>query len=64
MEKLFGGADAETGGFLAMKRAQAHEIRAAFLELHVFAHDFDHVDARQQLLNERLGDGHGAIFAD
>jgi hypothetical protein len=47
-----------------MKGAKAHEIGAAFLELHVFAHDLDHVDARQQLLNERLGDGHRAIFAD
>jgi hypothetical protein len=64
MEKLFGRADAEAGGFFAVKGAQAHEVGAAFLELHVFAHDFDHVDAGQQLLDERLGDGHGLIFAD
>ncbi len=65
VEKLFGGADAETGGFFAVKRAQAHEVGAAFLELHVLAHDVDHVDAGQQLLDERLGDGHKrAIFAD
>jgi hypothetical protein len=64
MEKLLGGADAEAGGFLAMERAQAHEVDAAFLELHILAHDVDHVDAGQQLLDERLGDGHLAIFTD
>jgi hypothetical protein len=65
MEKLLGGADAEAGGFLAVKRAQAHEVGAAFLELHVLAHDVDDVDTGQQLLDERLGDGHKrAIFAD
>jgi hypothetical protein len=47
-----------------VKRAQAHEVGAAFLELHVLAHDVDHVDAGQQLLDERLGDGHRGIFAD
>jgi hypothetical protein len=48
-----------------MERAQAHEIGATFLQLHVLTHNVDHVDAGQQLLDERLGDGHkGAIFAD
>ena len=47
-----------------MKRAQAHEVSAAFLELHILAHDVDHVDAGQQLLDERLGDGHWGIFTD
>ena len=28
------------------------------------AHDIDHLDAREQLLYERLGDGHARIFAD
>jgi hypothetical protein len=47
-----------------MEGAQAHEVGAAFLELHVLAHDVDHVDAGQQLLDERLGDGHRGIFAE
>jgi hypothetical protein len=47
-----------------MERAKTHEVGAAFLELHVLAHDVDHIDAGQQLLDERLGDGHRGIFAD
>ena len=40
-----------------MEGAQSHVVRAAFLQLHVAADDFDHVGAGQQLLDERLGDG-------
>ena len=50
--ELFGGADAERGRFLGVKRAQAHEIGAAFFQLHVAAHHLHHVGAGQQLLNE------------
>jgi len=50
--ELFRGADAEGGRFFAMKRAQAHEVGAAFFELHIAADDIDHVGTRQQLLNE------------
>ena len=46
-----------------MKWAQAHEIGAAFFELHVAAHDIDDVDTGQKLLDEGLGNGHGAYFA-
>ena len=42
-----------------MKGAQAHEVGAAFFELHVAAHDFDHVGARDEFLDECLRDGHG-----
>ena len=50
--ELLGRADAEGGRFFAMKRAQAHEIGAAFFELHRAPDDIDHVGTRQQLLNE------------
>ena len=42
-----------------MKGAQAHEVGAAFFELHVAAHDLDHVSAGDELLDECLGYGHG-----
>jgi hypothetical protein len=45
MEKLFGGADAETGGLFAMKRAQPHEVGPALFQLDVAAHHLDHIDA-------------------
>ena len=62
VKKLFAGADGEGRRFFTMKWAQAHEIGAAFFELHVAAHDVDHVDARKQLLDERLRNGHLCIL--
>jgi hypothetical protein len=62
--ELLGRADAEAGRLLAMKRAQPHEIGAALFELHVAADHFDHVDAREQFGDERLGNGHKAILTD
>jgi hypothetical protein len=52
VEELFGGADAEAGGFFAVKGAQAHEVGAALLELDVLAHHLDHVDTVEQFLQE------------
>ena len=43
--ELLGGADAERGGFFAVKRAQAHEVGPPFFELHVAAHHLHHVNA-------------------
>ena len=63
VKKLLAGADGEGGRLFTMKRAQAHEIGAALFELHIAAHDIDHVDAGKQLLDKRLGNGHGAYFA-
>ena len=40
VKKLFGRTDRETGGFLAMKWAQAHEVGATLLELHKAAYNF------------------------
>ena len=37
-----------------MKGHRPHEL-APFFQLHVAADDIDHVDARKQLLDERLG---------
>ena len=59
MEKLLAGADRERGGFLSVKRAQAHVIGAAFFQLYIATHHFHHISACNQLLNERLGNGHG-----
>ena len=41
--ELLGRADAEGRGFFAVKRAQAHEIGAAFFELHEATDDVHHV---------------------
>ena len=46
MKKLFGRTDRETGGFLAMKWAQAHEVGAAFFELDIAAHHLHDVGIR------------------
>lgn len=62
--ELFGGADAEGGRFFTMKGAQPHEIGATLLELHIAAHDVHHVNAREQFLDERLGDRHPGILND
>ena len=56
--ELLGGANAERRRLLPVKGAQPHEVGPAFLELHVASHDIDHVDAGQQLLDERLGNRH------
>ena len=47
-----------------MEWAKTHVTRAAFLELHVAAHDLDYVGTLQQFLDEGLGNGHGAILTD
>ena len=59
--ELLAGTDGEGGRLLAVERAQAHEVGAALPELHVASHDIDHVDAREQFLDERLGNGHPRI---
>ena len=61
MKKLFARADREGGGFFAMKRAQAHEIGAAFFQAHIATHHFDNVGASDQLLDESLWNCHGLI---
>jgi hypothetical protein len=50
--ELLGRADREGGGFLAVERAQAHEIGAALLELHIAPDDLDHIGARDEFLDE------------
>ena len=50
--ELLARADREGWRLLAVERAQAHEVGAAFSELDVAAHDVDHVDAGQKLLDE------------
>lgn len=37
-----------------MERAQAHEVRAALLQLHIATDDIDDIDPVEQVLNERL----------
>src|SRR5256885_9532106 len=59
--ELLAGTDGEGRRLLAVERAQAHEVGAALPELHVASHDIDHVDAREQFLDERLGNGHPRI---
>ena len=51
-------------GTLRPPWAQPHEIGAALFELHVAAHDIHHVNAREQFLDERLGDRHPGILND
>ena len=46
-----------------MERAQAHEVGAAFFQLHVAADDLDHVGAGNQFLDKCMGDGHVTIVA-
>ena len=58
MEKLLAGADRERGGFFAVKRAQAHEISAAFFKLYITPDDVHNVGARQQFLDKSLGYRH------
>ena len=35
-----------------MKRAQAHEVGAAFFQLHMASHHLDHIDAGEEFLDE------------
>jgi hypothetical protein len=60
--ELLAGTDRERGRLLAVEGAQPHEIGSALLQLHVAADDFHYVGAGQQLLDERLGDGHRCVF--
>ena len=41
-----------------MERAQAHEIGAAFFELHIAPDDVHNVGPSQQFLDKSLGDRH------
>ena len=41
-----------------MKRAQAHEVRTAFFELHITTHDFNDVSSRDELLYKSLRNSH------
>ena len=52
--ELFGGAHAERGRLFPVKGHSPMKLAPLF-ELHIAAHDIDHVDAREQLLDERLG---------
>ena len=54
--KLLGRTDRKAGRFFVMKGAEATEIRATFLELHVATHHVDDVNAVQKILNETLRD--------
>jgi hypothetical protein len=55
MVRLPRGADDETGGLLAVERAQPLVVDAGFLELHVAGHHFDDVDSGQEVLYEATG---------
>ena len=50
--KLLGGTDGKTGGFFVMEWAQAHEIGAALLELHITSDNVDNIDAVEQIGDE------------
>jgi hypothetical protein len=50
--ELLRRADGERGRFFAVERAQAHEVGAGLLELHIAADDFDHIGARDEFLDE------------
>jgi len=39
---------------LVVERAKPHEVRAAFLELHIPPHHVDDIDAVEQVLQERV----------
>jgi hypothetical protein len=56
--ELLARADRERGRLFPVEGAQPHVIGAALLQLHVPADDLHHVGPREQLLDERLGDGH------
>ena len=59
MEKLLAGTDRERGGFLTVEWTQPHVIGAAFFQLDIATHHFHHIAACNQLLDERLWNGHG-----
>jgi hypothetical protein len=52
--ELLGRRYGKGRGLLVMERAQAHEVGAALLQLHVLAHHIDNVDAVEQVLNKGL----------
>lgn len=52
--KLLGWTNRKAGRFFIMKWAQAHQICAAFFELHKFANHINNVDACQQILDKGL----------
>jgi hypothetical protein len=54
--ELLRRADGERGRLLVVERAEAGEVRAGLLQLHVARDDVDDVDAVQQVLLERIGD--------
>ena len=53
--ELLGRADRERSGFLAVERAAGEVVRTALLQRDVAFDDVDDIDARQQFLNEGLG---------
>ena len=59
--ELFGRAHRKGWRLFPMERAQAHEVGAPLLELHVAAHDLHNIGTGDELLDEGLGDGHGGI---
>ena len=64
MVELLGRNDVEARGFFGVERAQTDEAGAGFTQRHVAADDVDDVDPGEQLVDEGLGNGHAAIFAD
>ncbi len=67
--ELLGRADGKRRAFLVMKRAQPHEIRAAFLQLDKTSHHVDDIDAVQQVLeksmwNHKSGPGRRGVIGD
>ena len=58
MVELLARADGERRRFFAVEGTQPAVVGAGFLQLHVAAHHVDHIDAREQFLNEAVRDGH------
>ena len=54
--KLLVGTHRERGAFLVVKGTQALEVAAGFSQRDRPAHDFDNVDAREEVINEGLLD--------
>src|SRR6185437_13366800 len=57
--KLFDRADPERRGLVVVKETAGLVLVAGFLERHAIADELDDVGARQQLIDERLGDPTG-----
>ena len=64
MIELLRWADGKRWRLLTVKGAQAHVVRAPALQLDVLPHHVHHIGARQQVLDERLGYGHGYIVRE